>query len=123
MAKKKTSAKKVASKTAKVTVPKSPVKQKPPVQPKPTEKPKLTEVASPVAPLKPKAVSTEIASKAKVTQGAISERRWPGIEKGYPDPFDVENEFTTATHRIFVFKKEPNIWEKYKTRKKAIPLG
>jgi len=123
MAKKKTGAKKVARKTTKMfasePLVKLPEKPKAPAEPKPAE----SKVAPPVAPPKPKVAPAAAASKAKVAQGAIVERRWPGIEKGYPDPFDVENEGKTATHRIFTLKKEVFLQGKYPAKKIIIPLG
>ncbi len=121
MAKKKVGAKKVVRKTTK-QVPRKPALV---VEPDPVPvKATLPAVESAIeVKITPKVAATAPVSEAKVVQGAIAERRWPGIEKGYPDPFDVENEGTTATHRIFALKKEVFLQGKYPAKKIIIPLG
>lgn len=134
MAKKKTGAKKVTKKaaTTKATTPKPKppaepkVLAKPPEKPRPPAEPKSTDSKSapPVAPPKPKTATpkaTPVAKKKAESKGSRGD--WPGKEKGYPDPFHVSSEGKTATHRIFVMKKDQYIWDIYKRRKIIIPLG
>jgi len=139
MAKKKTGAKKVTKKaaTTKATTPKMPTKPKPPAEPKspakplekakpPTEpKPTESKVAPPVAPPKLKAAppkATPVAKKKVEPKGSRA-NSWPGKEKGYPDPFHVETEYTTQFDRIFVLKKDSYIYKIYGKKKIALPLN